>query len=218
MKMKIKQMTMAVMTAVMIATSGVNSLPGNVITVQAASVRMNRSQLNLNKGRKATLNLEGATGTVSWKSTNKKVATVSASGKVITKNPGVARIIATCNGQQYVCVVTVKAPLKSISLDNESLTMEEGNTETLNVIYNPANTTVKKRVRWTSSNSAVAIVSDGDITAKGAGTATITAKVAGRTASCLVTVTADLKGISLSQSTLTIAKGATSISCFFIAI
>lgn len=78
--------------------------------------------------------------------------------------------------------------LKSISLSKSKLSLNTGKSGKLTVKYNPFNTTVKKAVAWKSSNTKVATVKAGTVTAKKAGTTTITATVAGKKASCKVTV------------------------------
>ena len=67
--------------------------------------------------------------------------------------------------------------------------MFNGDTQKLSVSFNPSNTTDSKNVAWSSSDTSVATVKDGQITAIGKGTATITAKVGSHSASCKVTVT-----------------------------
>ena len=61
-------------------------------------------------GKKVKLNTEtNAEGyDVTYSSTNKKVATVSENGVVKLKKSGKAKIIASCNGVEKVCKVTVK--------------------------------------------------------------------------------------------------------------
>lgn len=81
--------------------------------------------------------------------------------------------------------------LKSLALDAASLTLTEDDTHRLNVAYNPTNATYKA-VQWTSSNTAVATVDAGIVTAVAPGTATITVASAANPAvkaSCQVTVT-----------------------------
>ena len=81
--------------------------------------------------------------------------------------------------------------LQSISLNKTSVTLEAGSQDKLTVSYNPSNTTESKDVTWTSSNPSVATVdTSGVVTAKAAGSATITAKVGTKAASCAVTVKA----------------------------
>lgn len=73
----------------------------------------------------------------------------------------------------------------------ESTTLYVGGTETLTAIITPDNAT-NKNVTWTSSNEAVATVSNGVVTAVAVGTATITVTTVdgSKTATCSVTVTA----------------------------
>ena len=78
--------------------------------------------------------------------------------------------------------------LKSISLDKTSAEMWAGEELTLQVTCDPENTTVDKTVTWSSSDEAVATVENGKVKAVGQGTATITAEVAGKKATCEVSV------------------------------
>ncbi len=79
----------------------------------------------------------------------------------------------------------------AVSLNKTSTTLRVGDTETLTATVTPNNAT-NKAVTWTSSNSSVATVSNGVVTAKAEGTATITVKTAdgNKTATCTVTVEA----------------------------
>ena len=77
--------------------------------------------------------------------------------------------------------------LQSISLNQTSLEMWAGESETLEVAYNPSNTTVDKKVIWRSSDKSVATVENGKVKAVGNGEATITAEVDGKKASCTIT-------------------------------
>ena len=100
-----------------------------------------------------------------------------------------------------------------ITLSKTSVSVEKGKTVSLTATVAPSDA-VNKTVTWTSSDSNVAAVSNGVITAKSAGTATITAKTYnGKTASCKVTVTDSsavaVKGVSLNKTATTIGKGET---------
>lgn len=77
--------------------------------------------------------------------------------------------------------------LQSISLNQTSLEMWAGESETLEVTYNPSNTTVDKKIIWSSSDKSVATVENGKVKAVGNGEATITAEVDGKKASCTIT-------------------------------
>lgn len=79
----------------------------------------------------------------------------------------------------------------TISLNKTQLNLDSGTSETLSVNYFPSDT-VNKKARWSSSNTDVATVSNGVITAKAPGKAVITATAYGNdnaTATCTVTVT-----------------------------
>ena len=105
----------------------------------------------------------------------------------MTAAPAMASTMNTTAAQTKVMAATKTVAVKSIALNRTQLTLNPGSSSTLTVKYNPTNTTVKA-VTWKSSNAAVASVSGGKITAKMTGTATITATVGGKSATCKVTV------------------------------
>ena len=78
--------------------------------------------------------------------------------------------------------------VSSVSLNKNTLSLLEGDSELLTVTVSPENAT-NKSVNWKSSDTAVATVDAGKVTAVKAGTATITVTTAdgGKTASCTVT-------------------------------
>ena len=161
--------------------------------IKATAVKLSKTSLTLEKGKSATLAATIAPANVTdkkvtWTSSNTKVATV-VNGKVTAKAVGTATITAkTANGKTAACKVTVQVSPTSVKLNKTSLTLEKGKSETLTATIAPTNATVKT-VTWTSSDSKVASVVNGKVTAKAKGTATITAKTAnGKTAACKVTV------------------------------
>ena len=82
-----------------------------VTTAQAAAkVSLSATKKTLNVGKSFTLKLKNASGKVTWKSSKKSVATVSAKGKVKAVAEGSATITATNNKKTYKCKVTVKDP------------------------------------------------------------------------------------------------------------
>ena len=76
-----------------------------------------------------------------------------------------------------------------VSLNKTTLTLDTGKTSNLKATVYPSNA-ANKKCTWSSSNTSVATVdSNGKVTAKKAGTATITVKTSnGKTATCKVTV------------------------------
>ena len=156
-----------------------------------------------------------ANKSVTWTSSNTDVATVS-DGVVTGKSAGTATITAsTGNGKTASCTVTVSTPEvlpSSITLSEQTVAIEVGKTVSLTATVEPGNAT-NKSVTWTSSNTGVATVSDGVVTGKSAGTATITASTGnGKTASCTVTVTDSVviaESVSLNKHSLNLEKGET---------
>ena len=82
-------------------------------------------------------------------------------------------------------------PVESVSLTPSTLALEAGKSGTLTAAITPDNAT-NQAVTWTSSNTSVATVENGVVTAVGAGEAIITVTTAdgGKTDACTVTVTA----------------------------
>ena len=79
-------------------------------------------------------------------------------------------------------------PVTNVSLNETVATLLVGGTFTLTATVSPFDAT-DKRVVWSSSNSAVASVSNGVVTANSVGTATITVETSnGKSATCEVTV------------------------------
>ena len=133
---------------------------------------------------------------VIWKSGTNSVATVSQSGLIKAVSEGTAYIMATTvdGGKSKQCKVTVNAPAVSVSgvsLSVSSLNLSKGQTERLTYTISPSSAS-NKNVTWSSSDESVATVtSDGTVTAKAAGSATITCTTddGSKKASCSVTVT-----------------------------
>ncbi len=102
----------------------------------------------------------------------------------------------------------------TVNISNSSLSLERGKTATLSVSVDGVS---GYNVDWSSSDSSIATVSGGTVTANGVGGATITAKVTAegkeKSATCQVTVTEEPKPAeitaSISSSSLSLEKGKT---------
>ena len=86
-------------------------------------------------------------------------------------------------------IVQLQIVPTSVALNKTTLTLDIGKTSNLKATVYPSNA-ANKKCTWSSSNTSVATVdSNGKVTAKKAGTATITVKTSnGKTATCKVTV------------------------------
>ena len=116
----------------------------------------------------AIVNPNNATDkSVTWKSSNTKIATVSANGVVTAKKGGTCKITATTNDGGFTSssTITVIVHAKDIAFDIGELTMSVGMADKLVPVFTPADTT-DKRVTFTSSDpSKVSIAADGTVKA-----------------------------------------------------
>lgn len=180
------------------------------VTVAKPAVVLSGNTAKLYIGDKTSLQTttKPAGLTVSWSSDNTSVATVS-DGTVQAVSAGTAKISAKINHQgntyESICTVTVLPP--SIDIDNGSISLLPGETKTLSVSTEPAG----MEVSWSSSNTSVATVSGGKITAIAPGSVTITSQItyAGKTYKDSCSVTVGSPSISLSADWVSLAIGQT---------
>ena len=167
--------------------------------ISVTDISLNKTSLNLVEGNSSTLSAtvlpkNAADRTVTWKSDNTSVATVDKNGKVTAVKEGTANIVVTSNdgNKKAECKVTVSKPVAvtGVKFDKTAVSIEEGKTAKITATVLPTNA-ANRNVRWSNSNSNVATISNGVITAKSVGTTTITVTtVDGEyTATCEVTVT-----------------------------
>jgi len=186
-----------------------------------AGIKLDKYQLTITEGDKATLTAtvlpDNATNkNVSWTSSNEKVATVSNTGEVTAVAPGKATITVTAEdgAKTTKCEVTIEKRIyqvETITLDQTSLEIVEGDKATLTATVKPDNATYKGII-WSSSDEKVATIKDGEITAVAPGTATITAKAEkdDRSALCVVTVSKrvyPVESVSLDKTSLELTEG-----------
>ena len=169
----------------------------NPITV--SKITLNKTSLTLSKGKSSTLTAtvkpaNATNQTLTWTSSNTKVAKVSADGKVTAVKNGTATI--TCkaaNGKTATCKVTVKnIPVTGFKLDKTWVRADKGAEFTLKAIFEPSNAT-NKTIKWTTSDKSVATVSSSGkvtIVGKSSEVCQITATTAdgGFTAVCMIEV------------------------------
>ena len=180
-------------------------------TVSVTGVTLSQDSMSLNKGDSEALTAtvlpaDATNKNVTWSSSDEAVATVSADGVVTACGAGEATITVTTEdgGFTDACRVTVTVPTTGVTLSKDSVSLFAGDSEVLTATVQPADAT-NQEVAWSTSDDHVATVdASGNVTAVGAGTATITVTTAdgGKTATCTVTVSAKTFGISASPALL----------------
>ena len=183
------------------------------MTQLVSSITLSDTTMNVGIGKttqiKATVAPDTATNkSITWTSSNEKVATVTSSGYVKGIAKGVATI--TCkakdgSGKSAICKVTVVEPVTGIKLNTTSKTLLVGKSTTLKATVTPTSASIRG-VTWSTSNKKVATVSSkGVVKAVGKGTATIYCEAtdgSGIKASCQVTVKIPVKKITLNKKSL----------------
>jgi len=162
--------------------SGTTAFVGTQQVEAASKVKLSATKKTINKGSSFTLSIKGVKS-AKWSTSNKKVATIKKISqtkyKVTGIKAGTSNIIAKVGNKKYTCKVTVEAP----KISKQSLSLKVGASSTLKI------TGTKAKIRWKTSNKAVATVSSkGKVVAKKAGKVTISAQINGKSISCKVTV------------------------------
>ena len=205
-------------TANITATAGGQSASCKVtVNAPLQGIQITGEQSTIKKGQTTQLSViyepEDTTddATVTWSSDNEDVATVDQTGLVKAVADGTANIKAKVGTLEATYAITVQeVKLNSIAI-KDATTIHRGGTETLEVTYDPENTTDDKTVVWESSDPTVANVDgSGTVTAVGIGSAKITAKVGNHTDVCVVTVDAPLESIDV-QDALELVKNQTAV-------
>lgn len=132
---------------------------------------------------------------VTYKSANKKIASVNGKGIVKGIKAGKTKVTVTSSKNKKkkatVKVIVKKDAVKSVKINEKSVNISVGDKKALKATVTPKK--ASNAIEWSSSKSSVASVSDkGVVTGKKAGTAVITAKAAdgsGKKATVKVTVT-----------------------------
>lgn len=153
-----------------------------------------------------------ASKSVKWKSSNKKVATVSKSGYVTGKKKGTVKITATSKknkrAKKTIKIKVTNLKAKYVKMSKTSAILFPNDKTTLKATVKGSAGFYNQGVTWKSSNTSVATVnSKGSVTAKKAGKATITATEKGgsKKATCAVTVS----GIKVDKANKSVSVTAT---------
>ncbi len=152
------------------------------VEVEKVTLKASKSKIEINEELTivATVTPISANNkSLTWKSSDNSIATVSSSGVVKAIKDGTVSITATSsNGKSDTLNITVNKPkidVTELNLDESDITLETGNENRIMANVLPYNAT-DKTIKWTSSNNEVAIVENGKVKALNAGEVTITAE------------------------------------------
>ena len=218
---KIAQVSNGKVTSKGPGTCTITASAGGTSTICKVNVKAPTEKITLNKtsatvytGKTYTLTPDlipsNSTDSVTWTSSNAKVAKVSSNGVVTGLAKGSATITAkTTSGKTAACKVTVKTAATKVTLSKTSITVNKGKTYTLKATMSPSDT--NDSLHWSSSNSKVAkVTTSGDVAGVAKGSATITVKTgSGKTTACKVTVKVPSTKVSLSKTSISVNKGKT---------
>ena len=178
-----------------------------VIAVTGVTLTPDKATLNVGETQELTAVVAPSNATnktVTWASSDPAVATVK-DGVVTAVGKGTATITVTTEDGNHTaaCTITVKLPVSKVTLNETSTALVVGSTKQLIATVEPANAD-DSTVTWKSGDTNVATVDqNGNVTAVGVGSTTITATAGGKSATCTVIVTANpvpIQGIALADA------------------
>lgn len=128
----------------------------------------------------------------SWKSSDSNIVTVDENGSINAISKGEATVTIEAGNCSASCIITVKNPLKGIQLEKDSVDLDVGESQTLQVVFDPIDAD-EQILSWISSDSSIVTVNgNGSIKAIGVGTAVIAVKAGEFSDTCSVTVAATI--------------------------
>lgn len=182
-----------------------------IVSRQSATLQSLGEQVQLN-ATSQDANGRTMAADIDWDSSDPAVATVDADGLVTARGNGMTTVTASGGSVSMSVQVTVRQRVANLTVSTDALTLESlDETRQLLVTARDANGHVMSAdIRWRSSDDSIAIVDAlGLVTAKGHGTATVTAASGAFTASVAVTVSLYPAIVLTPESTLLEAFGDT---------
>ena len=170
-------------------------------------VKLDKTEATILKGKTTTLTATVyptslKDKSVTWESSNTKVATVSSAGKVKGVKAGTATITCTSNATGLKATCTVNVVKGFVTLNKTEACVQKGKTVTLKATVTPE-TLADKSVTWESSDPKIATVtSEGKVKGVKYGTATITCTSVATSVKATCQVTVGKVIISMSEFSL----------------
>ncbi|MDO4547474.1 MAG: Ig-like domain-containing protein [Clostridia bacterium] len=156
---------------------------------------------------------EDASAAVTWSTSDRNVARVSAAGLVRAVAAGTVTITATSAADTSVVaqrtLTITDSSVTSLSIDQEDMYLNKGDTTRLTCTLTPSTTAAT--VTWSSDNTSVATVgAAGRVTAVASGTAIITASAGGFSDNIEIRVLSDERSTDLPDTYVTAASAISS--------
>ncbi len=176
-----------------------------VVTVKAPSLNTTTKSIAVKKS--FTLKVRNLPGTITWKSSDTKIAKVK-NGVVTGVKAGTVTISATSGTNKVSCKVKVTNPAIVNSNNDavEGIYVTVGYKRVLKIKGSSS------KVVWSSSNDKIATINKGEVTGKKTGYCYVYAKIDGTTIKCKVTVKANKFSVTPVRSGRRMPRGKVNLS------
>ena len=169
-----------------------------IVKYEPYDIWFNSGEMSMGVGETASLRLIIPDSTAShaavWKSDNEAVATVDQKGEIKAKAAGEATVTCTAyNGTIAICKLTVTKEPISVSFGKSEYTAAAGDSFTPEVLFSEG--TVSHALSFQSSDPDICRINreTGEVTARSAGTVTLTVKTYNRLSATCTVVISDTK-------------------------
>ncbi len=193
----------SVKTKVINLTASVSNLS---IVVGSSAVLPNVTAINADG---TTVNV---TDNVKWTASTDKILVQGSNVKALVK--GSATLKGTYLNDSVRVSVKMEGKIQSLDVSPQSIDLGMKKSKTIKVVgtyTDGKKVTLSSKMDWVSSNPSVATVKGASVKAVGPGTTTLTGSYQGLTATVKVSVTAQLKKVTLSEKTLKLTTGSTTV-------
>ncbi len=156
------------------STSGKTASCEVTVKQPYTEISLNKTSITMDKSTTEKLTVETVPETadesaeIQYNSSDNHVVTVSDDGTITAVGTGTATITVTMTtsstGKTFTatCDVTVQAHIENIVIENGDIELYKGQTEELEVSFNPTEFVESKALTWESSNENVAVVTQDD--------------------------------------------------------